>query len=334
MQELAELDRQAWRTIGSSYKESTKENIKSQYDNYKRFCKYFYLKPFPTDSWQLVRCAQFLSNEGKRPGTIANIISTVCTLHALKGYQSPELYDITIKLQLKGLHNISGKVTKQAEVMTPQMLLKIAKLIDPHNVKEVVSFTALLTGFYLLLRKSNLVPTNMTGKKGFDPDKQLQRRDLRIGDITILVDLKWTKTVQNTGRKLQLPLLPLVSDKICAIAWLKRMVKLVPGKAESPLFMIPSQRDSSQMVPLTYKKLGDQLKSWAIKVKGSKDGWTLHCLRRGGATWCFNIDVSSEAIRLMGDWAGDSYKRYLDMDIYKRADTMKKFTEQIDKICL
>ena len=51
-----------------------------------------------------------------------------------------------------------------------------------------------------------------------------------------------------------------------------------------------------------------------------------------GATWCFNVDITSEAIRLMGDWASESYKKYLDMDIYKRAQTMQKFTANINKL--
>ena len=54
--------------------------------------------------------------------------------------------------------------------------------------------------------------------------------------------------------------------------------------------------------------------------------------KEGGATWCFNIDITSEAIRLMGDWASEAYKQYLDMDVYKRLETMEKFTANIDKL--
>ena len=186
--ELQELDKQCWRTIGKGYKDSSKANIQCQFNNYTRFCNYFFLKQFPADSWQLVRCAQYLANEGKSPGTIANTISTIRTLQGLMGWPTPELYDIAIKLELKGLNNLSQAVVKRANPMTPEILLKISQKVDVNNQLEMVCFVAILVGFFLLLRKSNLIPDNLTGKKAFDANKQFQRKDLRIGDKTILAD--------------------------------------------------------------------------------------------------------------------------------------------------
>ena len=209
--ELKKLDKQVHKTMKAGHKSATQQNIKSQYDNYKRFCKHFSLPKFPADSWQLCRFAQYLANQGKSPGTCANHISTVRTVQALRGYQVPDLYDISIKLTLKGFSNMSKHVKRQAEAMTPQMLMQIAKLVNYKSTFETVCFVALLTGFFLLLRKSNLVPNSMTGKTGFNPCKQFQHKDLRLGHKTILADIKWSKTLQNSGRRLQLPLLPLVA---------------------------------------------------------------------------------------------------------------------------
>ena len=295
--ELKDLDKQVWRTIGNGYKESSKDNIKSQYDSYKRFCEYFYLSKFPADSWQLCRFAQYLSNLGRAPGTVANAVSTVRTLQALKGYPTPDLYDVAIKLELKGLKNTSGHIKRQAKCMTPQLLRSIHNKVNFKDETEMVCFVALLTGFFLLLRKSNMVPISMSGKTGFDPQKQFRRCDFKLGQKTVLVDVRWSKTIQKSGRILQLPLLPLVNKEICPIYWIKKMVNTIPAKSTDPFFLVPHK---GKYVPLTYKKLGDQLKTLAQEVKGTQEGWTLHCLRRGGATWCFNIDIGSEAIRLMG----------------------------------
>ena len=298
--ELEQLDQQCWNTIGAGYKDSSKENIKSQYDNYKRFCNYYFLDTFPVDSWQLVRFAQYLANEGKRPGTVSNHISTIRTLQALKGKPIPDLFDIAIKLELKGLANLSNKVKRKANAMTPQIRMKIYRHVKFSDTTEMVCYTALLTGFYLLLRKSNLIPENFTGIKSFDPDKQLQRRDLKIGRKMVLVDIKWSKTIKKTGRPLQLPLLPLMTKELCPIFWMKEMINAIPAKPDAPLFLIPG-RVAGQWVPLTYRKLSMQLKEWTLKAIGQQDGWTLHCLRRGGAVWSFIVDISTEAIRLMGD---------------------------------
>ena len=328
--ELEKLDHQAWDTIEAGYRKSSLKNIKSQYESYARFCTYYFLREFPVDSWQLVRFAQYLSNEGKSPGTVANSISTVRTLQALKGMSVPDLYDITIKLLLKGLQNMAGHVLKQAEAMTPVLLYEISKKVKYSDPREMVSFVACLVAFFLMLRKSNLVPDCMTGENGFDGTKQLQRGDVRLGRSTAIVNIKWSKTNQK-GRKLQLPILPLVKKDICPIYWLNKMVTEIPGKSSDPLFMVPD-RYGKKWVPLTYKIMGDNLKKWVKLVKGSDDGYSLHCLRRGGATFCFNIDITAEAIRLMGDWASDAYKRYLDMDVYKRAETMTKITKNIDRL--
>ena len=280
MAELKKLDKQCWTTIGSGYKDSTKDNIKSQYDIYKRFCNYYFLKKFPANSWQLCRFAQFLYSKNRAPSTIANAISTVHTLQALKGHPVPDLYDVSIRLQLKGLKNISKKVKKQAKSMTPQLLKDMAKLVQKDSPLQFVSFTAILTGFYLLLRKSNLVPDSITGKGQFNGSKQLQRQDLKLGKRTILVDIKWTKTQQKMGKPLQLPILPLVTKDLCAINWITSMVKKYPAQPDSPLFVVPNKK--GEWVPLTYSRLSKQLKDWMEKLTGERTGWSLHSLRRVG----------------------------------------------------
>ena len=201
----------------------------------------------------------------------------------MKGHSVPDLYDICIKLQLKGLNNLSNTIRKKAEVMTPQILHNIHQLVDIHDEFEVTCFTALLTSFFLLLRKSNLIPDNQTSKKGFDPTKQLQRGYLKIGRKTIVVDIKWSKAIQRNGQILQLPLLPLMTKELCPMHWIKTMTQMIPAQAESPLFIVPGKKE---WAPLTYHKLDKQLKVWAGRVTGSQDGWTLHCLRWEG---CFMV---------------------------------------------
>ena len=103
------------------------------------------------------------------------------------------------------------------------------------------------------------------------------------------------------------------------------MVTTIPGKSTDPLFLIPD-RFGKNWVPLTYRIVMDQFKKWVKQVLGTDKGYSMHSLRRGGATWCFNIDITSEAIRLMGTWASDSYKTYLDLEVNKRTETMEKIT--------
>ena len=38
-------------------------------------------------------------------------------------------------------------------------------------------------------------------------------------------------------------------------------------------------------------------------------------------------------IKLLGDWASDAYKRYIDVSMDKRYDSMKLFVEALNRIC-
>ena len=164
-QELRNLDQQVWDTIEHGYKESSLANVQSAYTSYQRFCIHFSFKLFPATSWRLCRYTQYMHNSGKAPSTIANHISIIRTLHTLKGHPVNDLHQMALKLHLKGLTNISKHVLKQAEPMTPQFLIKMSKLVNKNDAKQVTAFTAILVGFFLLLRKSNLVPNAAKGPK-------------------------------------------------------------------------------------------------------------------------------------------------------------------------
>ena len=53
---------------------------------------------------------------------------------------------------------------------------------------------------------------------------------------------------------------------------------------------------------------------------------------RGGATFAYQANIEGEMIKLLGDWASDCYKRYMDVSMDKRYDTMKAFVEALNKL--
>ena len=50
---------------------------------------------------------------------------------------------------------------KQAEPITPQLLVHMSRVVNYKDKIEVIAWTAVLLGFYMFLRKSNLVPEAM-----------------------------------------------------------------------------------------------------------------------------------------------------------------------------
>ncbi len=52
--------------------------------------------------------------------------------------------------------------------------------------------------------------------------------------------------------------------------------------------------------------------------------YSVHSLRRGGATFAESVGVSTDLIRTMGDWRSDAYRCYVDASHQRRtaADCM------------
>ena len=61
--------------------------------------------------------------------------------------------------------------------------------------------------------------------------------------------------------------------------------------------------------------------------------YSLHSLHRGGVTFAYQSNMEGEMIKLLGDWASDTYKRYIDISMDKRYDSMKQFVDALNKLC-
>lgn len=319
---LEQLDQHCYETMRRAYRPGTLRNIRSQALIYSRFCEFYGLKMFPASSWQLVRYARYIANTVTSHETVLNYLSGVRKLHELAGFSIPGADDPNLKHIMRAIKAELAHPIKQAEPMSPAILKQIYNWVNLSEVKDIVCFTALLVGFYLFLRSSNLVPES---KKEFNPKKQLIRTDLQLGQSIILVIIKWSKTIQYQEKELLLPLLPARDITICPVFWLKLMLKVVPLVRENqPLFAVPDM-GTNNIVPLTYGQLGAKLKQWIEKIGIPSDRFTLHGLRRGGACHALEVGLVGEELKILGDWASDAYMRYLDLTLQRRVDNMVQF---------
>ena len=76
-----------------------------------------------------------------------------------------------------------------------------------------------------------------------------------------------------------------------------------------------------------------RFRKWLILSGHDPAIYSLHSLRRGGVTFAYQSDIEAEMIKLLGDWASDCYKRYIDVSMDKRYESMKLFVESLDKVC-
>ena len=59
--------------------------------------------------------------------------------------------------------------------------------------------------------------------------------------------------------------------------------------------------------------------------------FTGHSFRRGGASWAFRSGVPGELIQICGDWASDSYKRYLEFSTQNKLDLAALLTRHLPR---
>ena len=147
---LAQLDLEVAVTKGEAVKESTKKNLLTQLNAYQGFCDRYMIQYFPCNNIQLCRFGQHLKKTFQSPDAIGNYLSGIRTVLAFSRLEIPDPKDRQMQMFITGLKRTMQHTVKQASPITPQM-----------DKIEVIAWTAVLLGFYMFLRKSNLVPEAM-----------------------------------------------------------------------------------------------------------------------------------------------------------------------------
>ena len=268
---LEDLDRGVSRAQSSAFAEGTLKNLTTQWVRYLTFCTIYQINPFPASIEDLCRFAQYLSLILKSHQSILNYISGVKTLHKLLKFETAQFTDLLVVLTLRGLHRLNTHVPKQSPPVSLEILDRISKLIDFDNEDDVIFWAVVLIGFFLLLRKSNLVPD--TGA-GFDSDRQLKRGDLEIFPDFARVTLRWTKNEQVSKKPLRFALPVIPGSLLCPVEAILRVISMVDGNPNDSLFK------KSNGSTYTYRQLQSKLAIVSDQL-GLSEKLTSHSLRAG-----------------------------------------------------
>lgn len=212
------------------------KNKRTVLHSYMRFCSACAFTPFPANRQQLQRYAQYLSTRVKSFETIQSYVSGVSQLHEILHLQAPKLDDYFSVLLMRGIKRSLAKAVKQATPITPELLMKLSDVVDLEDDIEMVSWCAVLLGFALFLRASNLVPE---GSDKFDSQKQFCQGDFKLAQGIMVVDIKWSKTIQYKEKVLHMPVLPFPFKQICPVFWFHQMIARFPAVRDSPAFGYP-----------------------------------------------------------------------------------------------
>ena len=199
------------------------------------------------------------------------------------------------KMVMQGIKAYLAKPTKQAAPMNMQLLQENAEIIDFENPYEMCNYSAILTGFYLILRSSNLVPTST---RTFNTNEQFTRWHVGIdgNEKIALFLIEWSKTIQHCRKELWVPVMKAKDSKVCLITILKRYFSMVPAEDQDLMFCFRNK--DGELKALMYGQLSEQLKDWVKKTGREDDSkYTLHGLRWGGTSHAFEMGIKPEYIK-------------------------------------
>ena len=187
----------------------------------------------------------------------------------------------------------------------------------------MVAWVAVLLGFTMFLRKSNLVPDSM---EEFEPKQQFCRSDVLDPLQPMMIDVRWSKTNQYRKKVPKVPVLPTDNKAICPVLWMHYLVNTVRAGPMDAAFTIYVEGVKKT---LSSNQLSSRLKKWLNLIREPSEQYSLHSMRCGGATFAYQCNIESHMIKILGDWASDAYQKYIDID--SRYDSMKSFVEGLNK---
>lgn len=167
-----------------------------------------------------------MSRSFKSVDSIQNYVSGIRTLHLLVRKPFPDLNEFCIHLIYRGIARQKRHIPKRALPITIDILLKVFNHIDLSDVKHATIWCLFLFAFFLMARKSKLVPDSV---HKFDSSKQLTREKIVFNGDNVIVKFEWSKTIQFGKRVIHIPLASILGSPLCPVTAFRHMCEMLPA---------------------------------------------------------------------------------------------------------
>ena len=107
------------------------------------------------------------------------------------------------------------------------------------------------------------------------------------------------------------------------------MLQKIPALPHHLLFTV---KNGKQCQALSYNQLTTRLRKWLAVIKEPAQEFSLHSLRRGGAKFAHESRMSEQMIKVLGDWASEAFKRYIDVSGEYRYQSVQAFVDSLNMI--
>ena len=260
------------------------------------------------------------------PQSVCIYINFVGIFHRDQGLPNPLTDNWTLSTVLKGIKRTLGSPPLPRLPMTTDILLRIRGLLNLMDSKHASFWAVCLVSFFGFFRKSHLLPSSVSD---FSPLTFLTRSDFSFSGSSILIKVRWSKTIQFGQRTVTIPLVA-SSSSLCPVWAVSRAFSLTPHTR--PNDQAFCWRDSSRVTCriFTYKEFMHSLQFFLTRLGLNSSQYSSHFFRRGGASLALEAGVPLDTIAVMGDWKSDAVYLYLHMPLSQRLRAQHSITSFLE----
>lgn len=251
--------------------------------------------------------AEFLSRDFASPKSIRNYLSGVRLMHKLLGLEATNLCSFELDLILRALDITMEHRPNRRLPMTEAILSRLCEACDCLGSLGLTLKFAFLFGFFGFVRQSNMAPASA---RAFDRKRHTCRGDILVNPPGLVVILKWSKTLQTHHQTHLIPLPAVPGHPLCPVTAFQAMVADIPTTSPNdPL--LQTRTSSGGLEPLTTHSLGQSFQALMDCLGLPAAAYSLHSLRRGGATSAFRAGVDFIHVKRHGTWSSDAFWDYI-----------------------
>ena len=259
-------------------------------------------------SCQLTLYIEYLSQHLKSPQSVKNYLAAVNRLHRQMGLECPALQSYQVQNMLRAVNNTLRTPIVSKLPVSIQLLYKLVHCCNQLGTWGLVVQVALLFCFFGFLRQSNVAPRS---PQLFDVTRDTLRADVQHAPPGLLLKLRWTKTHQGAHQPVFIPLPNIQGSILCPTRAFRRMCAAFPSSSPTTPLLIYSPAGLPPTV-VTTRMLARQLNQLLLRLHLPPQRYTLHSLRKGGATLCHAVGVPLDQIKSHGTWVSDSVWTYIN----------------------
>ena len=319
---LDQLDNEVIRLKTLVFATNTRKSYSTALLCYLKFCTEYGLPALPATPTNIGRYIAYL-NLSKSPTSTAQYLTVIRLLHLECGLDHPFQDNHHVSSLLKAIKRDKGCEQNYKLTLTTKDLSAILYHLDLGRPLDAQLWSLILACFYGLLRISNVTVPNVSN---MDSHKSITRQDIEFHANGIILNIRWSKTLQFRERVLQTAL-PALENDLCPTRAFLNFIKLagpVPPNAPAWAFIDPL----GQLRVPTSASVRTRLQSVFAAVGMSTKHFNTHSLRRSGASYLLAAKVPLETIKVLGDWKSDSVFKYLKPQPAQRLDMVNNsFTQ-------